>query len=146
MPAIPFSIEADEDVAEDKPQTKADATFLKATALKLTSACQVVEHILKADGMKDVDEGRIVSAIRQLDGRTAKILQAGFTKMRGQVASALKQLRAFSELMKAVKSFEGKLRVTAKQLEAAAGMAAAFAKFEDCNFDYQKLPWFIGTA
>ena len=82
---------------------------MKQTNLKWTAAAQVVQHILEAPHMRDVDDSRIVSAIRTLDGRMPKILQAGLLKTKNRVEHMLLQLRSFSDLLKSAKIFEGKL-------------------------------------
>ena len=69
---------------EDKPHEKQNQAFMKQTNLKWTAAAQVVQHILEAPHMRDVDDSRIVSAIRTLDGRMPKILQAGLLKTKNR--------------------------------------------------------------
>ena len=141
-PVIP--IDADDDM-EDKPHEKKHQAFMKQTNLKWTAAAQVVQHILEAPHMRDVDDSRIVSAIRTLDGRMPKILQAGLLKTKNRVEHMLLQLRSFSDLLKSAKIFEGKLRMSGKQVEAAAAMTSAFTKFELCKFKVDKLPWWLRT-
>ena len=143
--AAPFPTEEAE-AMEDVPQNKKDGLFLKQTQMKLTAARQVLEHVFEAASMKDVDEGRITSSIRTLDGRMPKILEAQLVSTKRQVEQSLAELRGLTDLLKAVKSFESKLRVSAKQIEAAAGMSAAFESFKQCKLGMARLPWWIRTA
>ena len=74
-----------------------------------------------------------------------KILEAGFVVTKGKVEDCLKYLRAISELLKQVKKFEVKLRVSGKQAEAAALFMASWANFAEVNYDMRRLPWWIRT-
>lgn len=131
---------------EDQPQEKGDAAFLKATQLKMKSATQVIEHITEAKSLSDIDESRIVAAIRSLDGRLVKIDSCGLINTKLKTLQTLKWLRALGALLKSEKAYLGKCRIVGKQVEASAILQTGFNAFEECKFPENKLPVFIRTA
>ena len=130
---------------EDKPHETKVMAFMKQCNLKWTAAAQVIQHIVEAPGIRDVDDSRIVSGIRTLDGRMLKIFHTGLLKTKARVEHVLVQLRSFTDLLKSAKLYEGKLRMSGKQVEAAAAMTSTFTKFELCKFKVDKLPWWLRT-
>ena len=61
------------DEMQDVPQNKKDESFHRQTQHKLVAAQQVLQIIVEAPSSKEIDESRVVSAIRFLDGRLLNI-------------------------------------------------------------------------
>ena len=93
----------------------------------------MIQHIVEAGSIKEVDEPRAVAAILTLDGRMPKILEAGLVNTKRNVEPCLFRLRGLGDLLKAPRAFESKLRTSAKQIEAVAGMTSAFETFSKCE-------------
>ena len=138
--------DTDDEAKEDAPQTKTDQAFLKATNFKVRAAQQVVDHVAQAQALKEIDDAWVASSIRQLDGKTNKIVECGLVKLKGQVAKLLIVLRGLSKLVKTVRAFEQKCGVVGKQAEAAALMTTGFETFKDCKCPLASLPWCMRIA
>ena len=52
--------------------------------MKLNDTLQVLTHVKELKSLKDYDEQQAANSIRSLDRGQTKILQCGFTGMRGK--------------------------------------------------------------